>query len=278
MTALLRDCLALTKPRIVLLVLLTAAAGVFVAPRAVNAVTLACFLLGTASVAGGVNALNQFMEREHDGRMRRTRLRPLPAGRLTPRVAFLFAMTIVIAGIALLWIAVNALTAALAAFTAVTYLLVYTPLKRVSSLCTIVGAIPGAIPPLMGWTAATNAIEPLGLMLFAILFFWQLPHFAAISWIYRDDYRAAGFVMSSGVSATRQAILFAAVLLTATLAPWLAGPAGVVYGCIAICAGIVLIALAIAFNAHRDNRSAWRLFAASNAYLVVVMIALVASI
>src|SRR5437763_3202429 len=150
---------------------------------------------GTALVAAGTNALNQYVEREHDVKMRRTRLRPLPDGRISPRAALLFSSAVSIIGTIYLGIAVNWLTAALGAFTLTSYIFIYTPLKRVSTICTLIGAVPGAIPPLMGWTAATGVLGAGGWIIFAILFFWQLPHFMAISWMYRDAYARGGFAM-----------------------------------------------------------------------------------
>jgi protoheme IX farnesyltransferase len=192
-----RDYLELSKARIVLMVLITTAAGYLIGAPHVSAIALINVLLGTALVAAGTNALNQYVEREHDAKMRRTRLRPLPDGRIAPRSALLFSAGIAILGTLYLGLMVNWLTAFLGAFTLTSYIFVYTPLKRISTACTIIGAVPGAIPPLMGWTAATGSLAVGGWILFGILFFWQLPHFMAISWIYREDYGRAGFVMTS---------------------------------------------------------------------------------
>ena len=182
------DYLELSKSRIVLMVLLTTAAGFLFAADHIDPLLMMHTLVGTALVAAGTNALNQYVEREHDARMHRTRRRPLPAGRITPHAALLFSWGVAIIGTIYLAVAVNWLTAFLGAFTLTSYIYVYTPLKRVSTICTLIGAIPGAVPPLMGWTAATGKLELGGWILFGILFFWQLPHFMAISWMYREDY------------------------------------------------------------------------------------------
>src|ERR1051326_6872374 len=171
-----RDYLELSKARIVLMVLITTAAGGPVAAKPIDAIALINTLLGTALVAAGTNALNQYVEREHDAKMRRTHLRPLPAGRIAPRDALLFSCAVAIIGTIYLGLAVNWTTALLGAFTLTSYIFVYTPLKRRSTVCTIVGAVPGAIPPLMGWTAATGSLAVGGWIVFAIPLFWPLPH------------------------------------------------------------------------------------------------------
>ncbi|HEY4641955.1 MAG TPA: heme o synthase, partial [Thermoanaerobaculia bacterium] len=206
-----RDYLELSKSRIVMMVLITTAAGYLFAAQHVDWMLLLNTLLGTALVAAGTNALNQYVERDHDAKMRRTRLRPLPDGRIAPRAALIFSISISIIGTLYLGLAVNWLTAALGAFTLTTYIFIYTPLKRVSTICTLIGAIPGAIPPLMGWTAATGVLGTGGWIVFGILFFWQLPHFMAISWMYRDDYARGGFAMlavrdDDGATTARHAV------------------------------------------------------------------------
>ena len=271
-----RDYLELSKSRIVLMVLLTTAAGYLVAAPRVDSLVLLHALIGTALVAAGTNALNQYVEREHDAKMRRTHNRPLPAGRITPRAALTFSAAVAIIGTLYLGFAVNWLTAALGAFTLTSYIFVYTPLKRVSSICTIIGAIPGAIPPLMGWTAATNHLAIGGWVAFAILFFWQLPHFMALSWIYRDDYVDAGFRMSSATAA-RQAVFFSLALLAVSVLPSFIGIAGVGYAIGATICGVALLAMSIRFFFERTNRTAMRLFMTSNLYLIVVMTLLVVS-
>jgi protoheme IX farnesyltransferase len=262
------------------MVLITTAAGYLIAAKPVDAVILLHTLIGTAMVAAGTNALNQYIEREHDAKMRRTRLRPLPDGRITPRAALVFSSLIAVIGTLYLGFLVNWLTAALGAFTLTSYIFVYTPLKRISTACTIIGAIPGAIPPLMGWTAATNQLALGGWIAFAILFLWQLPHFMAISWIYRDDYGRAGFEMISvrdadGTATARQAIFYSLALLAVSVAPTFTHMNGVVYLIGAVVCGLALLATSIAFFFDRSNRTAKRLFMTSNVYLVVVMLLLV---
>jgi protoheme IX farnesyltransferase len=275
-----RDYLELSKSRIVLMVLITTAAGYFIGAPHFAALQLINLLIGTALVAAGTNALNQYIERDQDAKMKRTRLRPLPDGRIAPRSALIFAAGIAIAGTAYLALTVNLLTAALGALTLSSYIFIYTPLKRISTLCTIVGAVPGAIPPLMGWTAATGALGTGGWILFGILFFWQLPHFMAISWIYREDYGRAGFEMVSvrdtdGTSTARQAIFYSLALLAVSVAPTFTKMNGLGYLAGAVICGLALLGASIAFFFDRSNRTARRLFMTSNIYLVVVMLLLV---
>ncbi len=191
--------LELTKPRITQLVLLTAAAGFYLGARDhVNLALLVNTLIGTALVAGGTNAWNQIRERDVDARMVRTRRRPLPSGRLTTAAAIWFATAITVVGVGYLAVMVNLLTALLAALTFASYVLLYTPLKRKTSLNTLVGAVPGALPIVGGWTAAGGSLGVAVVALFWILFLWQLPHFLALAWLYRDDYRASGLRMLTG--------------------------------------------------------------------------------
>jgi protoheme IX farnesyltransferase len=278
--AVLRDYLALSKARIVLMVLITTAAGYFFAAPHPDGLLLFHTLFGTALVAAGTNALNQYIEREHDALMRRTRMRPLPDGRIRPRTALVFSAGIALLGTAYLVVTVNVLTAVLGALTLTSYIFVYTPLKRVSTICTVVGAVPGAIPPLMGWTAATGSLGIGGWILFGILFFWQLPHFMAISWIYREDYGRAGFAMLSvrdgdGSATARQAVLYSLALIVVSVLPPFFGLAGTGYLIGASLAGAALTAAAVAFYFNRSNGTARRLFMLSNLYLVVVMLLLV---
>jgi heme o synthase len=273
-----RDYLELSKSRIVMMVLITTAAGFLFAPGGVDALLLLHTLLGTALVAAGTNALNQYVEREHDGRMLRTRSRPLPAGRITPRAALLFSSAIAVIGTLYLGLAVNWLTAILGAFTLTSYIFVYTPLKRVSTICTVIGAIPGAIPPLMGWTAATGELSLGGWIVFGILFLWQLPHFMAISWMYREDYARGGFAMLSvrdgdGAAVARQAIYYTLALLPVSVAPALFGMTGTLYFIGAALSGAALLALTIRF--FFDRSQARTLFMTSNLYLLTVMLLLV---
>ncbi|HEV7487354.1 MAG TPA: heme o synthase [Thermoanaerobaculia bacterium] len=263
-----------------MMVLITTAAGYFFGAQRVDWLLLLNTLLGTALVAAGTNALNQYIERDHDAKMRRTRLRPLPDGRIAPRAALVFSVAISILGTLYLGLAVNWLTAALGAFTLITYIFIYTPLKRVSTICTLIGAIPGAIPPLMGWTAATGILGTGGWILFAILFFWQLPHFMAISWMYRDDYARGGFAMlavrdDDGVATAGHAVFYSFALLIVSALPSFFGLATYVYLAGAIVAGAALTFASFAFLASRTPVRARRLFMASNIYLIVMMALLV---
>ena len=221
----LADLTELTKPGITLMVVLTAGLGFLLAEReGLSFLLLVHTLLGTGLVSAGASTLNQVIERETDALMRRTSQRPLPAGRMDPDVALLFGVALGVAGLAELALGVNLLTALLGAVALAGYVFVYTPLKRVSSLATVIGAIPGAIPPMMGWSAVRNEIDLAAWVLFGILFFWQMPHFLAIAWLCRDDYREAGFPMltvgdTQGVRTSRQVLLYGAVLVPVSLMP-----------------------------------------------------------
>ncbi|HEV7922488.1 MAG TPA: heme o synthase [Thermoanaerobaculia bacterium] len=277
------DYLELSKSRIVLMVLITTAAGYLMAAPHIDPLALMHVLVGTALVAAGTNALNQYVEREHDAKMRRTRLRPLPDGRITPRAALFFSAAVAVIGTVYLGLIVNWLTAALGALTLTSYIFVYTPLKRVSTICTIIGAVPGAIPPLMGWAAASGTLSIGAWIAFSILFFWQLPHFMAISWIYREDYGRAGFVMTSvrdedGIDTSRQAVFFSLALVAVSILPTIMGITGGVYLIGAIAFGAAFVATAVRFFFDRSNRTAMRLFMTSNLYLIAVMSLLVVSI
>ena len=273
--------LELTKPRITQLVVLTAAAGFYLASRGrVNPLLLAHALLGTAMVAGGTNALNQVWERERDALMARTRRRPLPSGRVTARAGAVFGVSIALTGVVYLWLAVNAVTAALALGTLVSYVFLYTPLKRRTPLNTLVGAVPGALPIVGGWTAAGGTLDVAALALFGIVFLWQLPHFLALAWIYRDDYAKAGFRMlgagdPDAGAMGRRAAGFAAFLVPVSLAPALLGMAGPMYSWGAAAIGVGLLGTAVAFAIARTGVWAKRLFAASVLYLPLLLVLLV---
>ena len=280
LSAVVRDYLELSKARIVAMVTITTAAGYAVGASSFSWLTLINLLAGTALVAAGTNALNQYVERDLDARMHRTRRRPLPDGRISPRAALLFSWAISVIGTAYLALAVNWLTALLGAFTLTSYVYVYTPLKRVSTICTAIGAIPGAIPPLMGWTAATGELSLGGWILFGILFFWQLPHFMAISWLYREDYGRGGFAMlavrdGDGSAVAREAILYSLALLAVSVMPWVTGTHGLTYLAGSVVSGSAILAASIRFAVERSPRNARRLFMASNIYLLVVMLLLV---
>lgn len=267
----------LVKARLTLLVLLTTLVGFYVAsPGPVDLLLLVHAMLGTALVAAGAAALNQYLEREHDAKMARTEDRPLPSGRLQPGTVLLLGG--VSAGLGLLYLAllVNPLTGLLGAITLGSYLFVYTPLKRVTTLNTVIGAIPGALPPLMGWTAARGEISPGGWALFAILFFWQLPHFYAIAWIYREQYARAGFVMlpvvdTAGERTGRQAVSHALGLLPFSLCPFVFHLAGPVYLAGALLLGAAYLWFAIQFSRRLSVSSARRLFFMSICYLPLLL-------
>lgn len=274
------DYLELSKSRIVFMVVITTAAGFLFAAPKVDPWLLLHTLVGTAMVAAGTNALNQYVERSHDAKMKRTRTRPLPAGRITPLAALVFSSAIAVVGTLYLGLAVNWLTAFLGAFTLTSYIFVYTPLKRVSTLCTIIGAVPGAIPPMMGWTAVTNDLGVGAWIVFGILFFWQLPHFMAISWMYRDDYARGGFVMLStldgnGTAVAREAIYYSLALLAVSVTPWFLGMTGLVYLIGASLGGAAILAASVRFFFDRGRGNARSLFMLSNLYLLTVMLLLV---
>lgn len=270
------DYLELTKPRIVVLVMVTVAAGFYLGGvGAVTGLVLFHTLLATAMVAGGTNALNQVVERDVDARMHRTRGRPLPTGRLSFAEASLFAWALGVGGIAYMALFVNPVASALAAATLVAYVFAYTPLKRRTSLATLVGAIPGALPIAGGWAAATGALPLEAWVLFAIVFLWQLPHFLALAWVYRDDYARAGLKMLSvtddGESTFRQAVLYAVAMLPVTLAPSVLGLAGPWYFFGALGLTVWLIATALSAARNRSIPHARRLFMATVLWLPAVL-------
>ncbi|MEY4386205.1 MAG: protoheme farnesyltransferase [Verrucomicrobiota bacterium] len=271
----------LVKARLTLLVLLTTLVGFYVGWQgAMNYVLMFNALFGTALVASGAAALNQYLEREHDARMRRTASRPLPSGRMQPVTVILFGGVMSLAGLIYLALLVNPLTALLGAISLVCYLFIYTPLKRVTWLNTMVGAIPGALPPLMGWAAARGNLEGGGWPLFAILAFWQMPHFFAIAWIYREEYAKAGFVMlpavdPDGSRTGHQSISHTLALLCVSLCPFLFHLAGPIYLTAALVLGVGYLVCAIQFARRLDLAGARRLFFASIIYLPLLLIAMV---
>jgi protoheme IX farnesyltransferase len=272
----------LVKARLTLLVLLTTLVGFYLgATSPVDYALMFHALSGTALVAAGAAALNQLMEREYDARMRRTEGRPLPSGRISPNAVLMLGTSLSVVGLTWLLFAVNAMTALLGVITLSSYLFLYTPLKRHTVLNTAVGAIPGALPPLMGWTAATGGVAAEGWALFAILFFWQLPHFMAISWLYRDDYARAGYRMLSGVDPEGRRTAASAVrntlaLLVISLYPYLLRISGMAYLAGALVLGAGFLAFAIVFARSLTERSARRLFLASILYLPLLLGLLVA--
>ncbi len=275
------DLLELAKARIVGLVLVTVAAGFYAAsPGSVDGIVLLHTLFGTALVAAGTNALNQVVERDIDARMRRTRHRPLPAGRIDAGPATLGAWSAGALGVGYLTAMANPTTGILAAATLLSYVFLYTPLKRTTSLATLVGAVPGALPIVGGWTAAGGLLGPEALVLFAIMFLWQLPHFLALAWLYRDDYARAGLPMLSveddtGRLTFRQAVLYATALVPVSLMPTLIGLAGRLYfwGVAALSAWMLWTT--VRASRHPSTEGARRLFKASVIYLPAILSLLV---
>ena len=267
----------LFKARLTALVLLTTVVGFYLGSRgAMNVALLLHSLLGTALLAAGAAALNQLLERDYDARMERTEDRPLPSGRLSPQTVLVIGGVISAAGMVYLAALVNLLTALLGAATLVSYLFVYTPLKRLTTLNTVIGAVPGALPPLMGWTAATDQMNAGGWALFAILFFWQLPHFFAIAWMYRDDYARAGFRMlpivdPDGTRTGRQSVSHTLGLMVMSLFPVVFKVSGMIYAAGAIVLGLVFLALAVRFSRRLTRESARTLFFASIIYLPLLL-------
>ena len=256
---------------------LTAAAGFYLGSAAgVNVRLLVSTLIGVALVAAGTNAFNQVRERDVDARMHRTERRPLPSGRLTPAAASVFAGVISVVGIGYLAFAVNLLTAGLAALTLGSYVLLYTPLKRTTTLNTLIGAVPGALPIVGGWTAAGGALGPAVGALFWILFLWQLPHFLALAWIYREDYRRGGLAMLSVADADgrhtgRMVLLYATALLPVSLLPTLLGVTGAVYFFGALALGLAYAGASVAMTRAATASRAWRLFFVSIVYLPALL-------
>jgi protoheme IX farnesyltransferase len=276
------DFFALTKPRLNFLVVVTAAVGYYLgAGPNLDVVKLVEAIVGTALVAGGAAGLNQVYERDTDSLMRRTRARPLAAQRLTVNEATVFSLVLAGTGLATLAAGANLLATCLALLTLLSYNVVYTPMKRHSRLATLVGAVPGALPPMIGWSAAHGRLTPEAWALFAIVFVWQIPHFMAIAWLYRDDFGRAGFplppvVNPDGESTARQAVIFAVLLIPISLVPFLLHEAGAVYAAGALAGGFAILGLSMSFSSQRTNERARRLFVGSITYLPLLWILLVA--
>ena len=274
----LADYLELTKPRVTSLVVTTAAFGFYLGGQgSLDLLLLLHTLLGTWLVAAGTSALNQILERESDAKMERTRRRPLPDGRLQPVQALGFATALASAGMIYLAVAVNLLTALLAAATLASYIFLYTPLKARSPLATLVGAIPGALPPLGGWAAATGSLDAGGWALFTILFLWQLPHSLAIAWMYREDYARGGFrllpvVDPRGDSTVRQILGNALALIPVSLTPALFGVAGTAYFYGALLLGLFLLWHCAGIVRDRGRAGARRIVLASVIYLPALLL------
>jgi len=271
----------LIKARLTFLVVLTTLVGFYLGSRSpVNFWLMIHAVLGTAMVASGAAALNQLLEREHDAKMRRTKNRPLPSGRLQPSTVMVFGGVCACAGLLYLALAVNLSTSVLGAISLVSYLFIYTPLKRMTWLNTAIGAVPGALPPLMGWTAARGELSREGWALFAILAFWQLPHFLAIAWMYREEYEKAGFKMLPGIDPQghrtgRQAISHTLGLLPVSLCPFLFHVTGPVYLAGALILGLAFLWYAVQFARHMTIPRARQLFFVSILYLPLLLVVMV---
>jgi len=272
---------SLTKPRIVVMVLVTVGVGFLLGARgSAHPATLSLTLLGTALVAGGASTLNQWMERARDARMRRTANRALPRGRLGAVEAASFGVGLGLAGTAILLWGANWLAAAVAVSTLLLYVFVYTPLKPWTTLNTAIGAIPGALPPVIGWAAATETLGIEAFSLFLIVFLWQFPHFLAIAWIYREDYARGGLKMLPGVDPQgaltgRQATIYTLALIPAGLLPATIGLAGPVYFIGALVLGLLYLVAAIQFWTGVSESTARRLLRMSFFYLPLVLLLLV---
>jgi protoheme IX farnesyltransferase len=275
-----RELIALTKPRVTWLVLATTACGMAVAPQSASWSTRVAAMLATLLVVASANSLNCWLERDLDRLMTRTRNRPLPAGRLSPRVALVFGLALGALSVPLMTFLVNPLTGLLAAVALVSYVWIYTPMKQHSPAALLVGAIPGAMPPLMGWTAMTGALDVPGLLLFAVLFLWQLPHFIAISVFRQHEYAAAGLKVLPAVrgetTARLHAVIYAGALLPVTLLLVPAGVGGQLYFAVALVLGAVFFLSALR-SLSRDGSDRWarRLFVTSLFYLPILMAVLV---
>jgi protoheme IX farnesyltransferase len=265
----------LTKPRVTRMVLVTTLAGAIIAPGRPSLAALAIALVATAAVVAGANTLNMYLERDVDLLMSRTRARPIPSGRLSPETALWFGVALGISGITALTFWVNAASALLCAIAFLSYVLVYTPMKRVTPFALHVGAVPGAMPPLIGWVAMTGKLSPAALSLFAILLIWQIPHFLAIAIFREREYAAAGLAVYpavKGIPAAKRAVLGYSILLFAvSLAPLAFGLGGVVYGVLAVLFGLAQIGVAI-YGLRVDGVERWArgLFFATLPYLVIL--------
>ena len=274
------DFAELVKAQLTFLVLITTAVGFYVGWRGpMNYLALVNAVLGTASAAAGAAALNQWWEHKLDAQMHRTRSRPIPAGRMLPREGLAIGALLSVGGVVYLALAVNWASAFLAGLTIALYVFAYTPLKRISTTNTLVGAIPGAIPPLIGWVAARGTLEPEGWSLFAILFIWQMPHFFALAWMYREDYARAGFRMMSaddetGLRSSSQGVLFCILLLVLSGLPSYVGLTNFYYLPIAVALSGWFMVMALRFHADRTVPNARRLFLTSIIYLPLLLSAL----
>jgi len=280
----LADYWALTKPEVNLLIAITTLAG-FCLARPIQShpfpfILLVHTLLGTLLVAGGTGTLNQYIERVYDAQMRRTARRPLAAGRLEPSAAFCLGIALSSLGAIYLAVAVNFLASLLAVLTLLSYLFIYTPLKRKSPLCTLVGAFPGAVPPLIGWAAASGKLSLEAWVLYGVVFLWQFPHFMAIAWMYRQDYARAGYLVlpfgdRSGPFMAWQSLVSLVALLPLALTPTLIGRAGLIYLIGALVLSSAFLCYGIRLAVSRTNAMARRLLLASIIYLPLLFVLMV---
>ena len=270
---------ALTKPEVNFLILITTLAGFYLAlgttPHGFPVMLALHTLLGTLLMAGGTGTLNQFIERSFDAQMRRTARRPLAAGRLKASYVFWFGIASSVVGAMYLALAVNVLASLLAAVTLLSYLFLYTPLKRKTPLCTLIGAFPGAVPPLIGWAAACGRLDLGAWVLYAVVFLWQFPHFMAIAWMYREDYARAGYLILPGGKqrdrfATWQTLVPSVALLAVSLVPGIIGESGLVYSVAALICGSIFLYYSAHFVFRRSNVAARQLLTASIVYLPLV--------
>jgi protoheme IX farnesyltransferase len=272
------DFFELVKPRVVLMVLITAFVGFYVASAEVpNYLRLLQMIIGTALAAGGTLALNQYLESDLDALMERTRRRPIPDGRVQPREAIWFGILITIGGLAYLALAVNLLSALVTAFITLSYLVLYTPMKPRSSLCMLVGAVPGALPPVIGWVAVRGNFDVTAWVLFAIMFLWQVPHTLAIARLYREDYAKAGIqflpvIEPDGSSTNRQIVSHSAALLVVSLLPTLLGLSGPIYFLVALMLGVGFLVCAIRLVLESTLKRARQLLFGSLIYLPVLLL------
>ncbi len=277
-----KDYIALTKPRITWLILMSTGVGYFFGAQAGwhgwsswHWLTLLHTIIGTGLIASGTAALNQWVERVADGKMRRTQARPLPSGRLEPAPALIFAIAISVAGFADLWFGANPLAALLGLFTLLTYLFIYTPLKQRSPHSTTFGSLPGAMPPLIGFAAASGTLTWDAWVLFAILFLWQFPHFYAIAWMYKEDYARAGILMlpvvePDGKSTARRILLYSIALIPISLMPKFFAMAGNVYLYGALALGLAFVYYGLRIRWDRTRQQARHVLLASVVYLPVL--------
>jgi len=275
----------LTKPRIAGMVLVAALVGYYVSGSFVSNLAswlrLFAALVGIGLVGAGANSLNQYLEAEFDAQMARTRERPIPSGRLTPIEVLAFGIGIAVAGLLILLIQVNALTALLTGLTIVSYVFIYTPLKRITPLCVYVGAVPGALPPVLGWAAGSGTLTWQAWVLFAILYFWQLPHFAAIAWQYRKDYTDGGYAVLSvgdpeGYRTCRHLVTHTVALLMASFLPAFTAMTGVTYAVAALVLGLAFLVCGARFVLYRTTLSARSVVIASVIYLPLLFLTLMA--